>query len=167
MRVCTCRDLSNRVRTHTISCVLSSVFLEKLINIQEETNGVPFASPFLSVNHSLIRFILSSHPSILTSRCNNRTQCVVVAGVDVFPDPCPGTYKYLEIQYECVPYSKFMSAVSNTVETSVACMYVVHVCQWPCPNIAAYTTITPHILQKLCMCLQEKGDLICFYQATF
>ncbi|XP_062408834.1 adhesion G protein-coupled receptor L3 [Sardina pilchardus] len=36
--------------------------------------------------------------------CNNRTQCVVVAGPDVFPDPCPGTYKYLEVQYECVPY---------------------------------------------------------------
>lgn len=41
---------------------------------------------------------------IMAQRCNNRTQCVVVAGVDVFPDPCPGTYKYLEIQYECVPY---------------------------------------------------------------
>ncbi|XP_017281122.1 adhesion G protein-coupled receptor L1 isoform X1 [Kryptolebias marmoratus] len=41
---------------------------------------------------------------IMSQRCNNRTQCVVVAGVDVFPDPCPGTYKYLEIQYECVPY---------------------------------------------------------------
>ncbi|KAG2471166.1 AGRL1 protein, partial [Polypterus senegalus] len=39
-----------------------------------------------------------------SGRCNNRTQCVVVAGSDVFPDPCPGTYKYLEIQYECVPY---------------------------------------------------------------
>uniref|UniRef100_A0A3Q3XME4 SUEL-type lectin domain-containing protein n=1 Tax=Mola mola TaxID=94237 RepID=A0A3Q3XME4_MOLML len=38
---------------------------------------------------------------IMAQRCNNRTQCVVVAGVDVFPDPCPGTYKYLEIQYEC------------------------------------------------------------------
>ncbi|KAK0132075.1 Adhesion G protein-coupled receptor L2 [Merluccius polli] len=37
-------------------------------------------------------------------RCNNRTQCVVVTGSDVFPDPCPGTYKYLEVQYECVPY---------------------------------------------------------------
>ncbi|XP_048457512.1 adhesion G protein-coupled receptor L2 [Rhincodon typus] len=36
--------------------------------------------------------------------CNNRTQCVVVTGSDVFPDPCPGTYKYLEVQYECVPY---------------------------------------------------------------
>ncbi|CAL8328684.1 unnamed protein product [Lota lota] len=38
------------------------------------------------------------------SVCNNRTQCAVVAGPDVFPDPCPGTYKYLEVQYECVPY---------------------------------------------------------------
>ncbi|XP_009332092.1 PREDICTED: latrophilin-2 isoform X3 [Pygoscelis adeliae] len=37
-------------------------------------------------------------------RCNNRTQCIVVTGSDVFPDPCPGTYKYLEVQYECVPY---------------------------------------------------------------
>ncbi|XP_014749421.1 PREDICTED: adhesion G protein-coupled receptor L1-like, partial [Sturnus vulgaris] len=36
--------------------------------------------------------------------CNNRTQCVVVAGSDAFPDPCPGTYKYLEVQYDCVPY---------------------------------------------------------------
>lgn len=41
------------------------------------------------------------------SRCNNRTQCAVVAGPDVFPDPCPGTYKYLEVQYECVPYSMY------------------------------------------------------------
>ncbi|GCB72930.1 hypothetical protein scyTo_0006540 [Scyliorhinus torazame] len=37
-------------------------------------------------------------------QCNNRTQCVVITGSDVFPDPCPGTYKYLEVQYECVPY---------------------------------------------------------------
>uniref|UniRef100_A0A9J7XKT1 Adhesion G protein-coupled receptor L3 n=1 Tax=Cyprinus carpio carpio TaxID=630221 RepID=A0A9J7XKT1_CYPCA len=41
---------------------------------------------------------------IMGLRCNNRTQCAVVAGPDVFPDPCPGTYKYLEVQYECVPY---------------------------------------------------------------
>uniref|UniRef100_A0A4W4EMH5 SUEL-type lectin domain-containing protein n=1 Tax=Electrophorus electricus TaxID=8005 RepID=A0A4W4EMH5_ELEEL len=38
---------------------------------------------------------------IMGFRCNNRTQCAVVAGPDVFPDPCPGTYKYLEVQYEC------------------------------------------------------------------
>lgn len=34
--VCMRRDLSSRVRTHTISCVRSSVFLEELINIQQE-----------------------------------------------------------------------------------------------------------------------------------
>uniref|UniRef100_A0A673LSW1 SUEL-type lectin domain-containing protein n=1 Tax=Sinocyclocheilus rhinocerous TaxID=307959 RepID=A0A673LSW1_9TELE len=39
---------------------------------------------------------------IMSLRCNNRTQCAVIAGPDVFPDPCPGTYKYLEVQYECV-----------------------------------------------------------------
>ncbi|TRY58345.1 hypothetical protein DNTS_030968 [Danionella cerebrum] len=47
-------------------------------------------------------------------RCNNRTQCAVVAGPDVFPDPCPGTYKYLEVQYECVPYSKFSLTLSQS-----------------------------------------------------
>lgn len=51
------------------------------------------------------RPVLSQLPSFLY-RCNNRTQCVVVAGSDAFPDPCPGTYKYLEVQYDCVPYSE-------------------------------------------------------------
>ena len=32
----------------------------------------------------------------------------MVAGPDVFPDPCPGTYKYLEVQYECVPFSEYL-----------------------------------------------------------
>lgn len=54
-------------------------------------------------------------------RCNNRTQCAVVAGPDVFPDPCPGTYKYLEVQYECVPYSKYAFFL-------YLCIYVMHLC---------------------------------------
>ncbi|XP_064499811.1 actin nucleation-promoting factor WASL-like [Pseudopipra pipra] len=48
-------------------------------------------------------YLPQAHP-IMAQRCNNRTQCVVVAGSDAFPDPCPGTYKYLEVQYDCVPY---------------------------------------------------------------
>lgn len=51
-----------------------------------------------------IRCYLPDAYKIMSQRCNNRTQCAVVAGPDVFPDPCPGTYKYLEVQYECVPY---------------------------------------------------------------
>uniref|UniRef100_A0A8C9LAN2 Adhesion G protein-coupled receptor L2 n=1 Tax=Pavo cristatus TaxID=9049 RepID=A0A8C9LAN2_PAVCR len=50
-------------------------------------------------------FIFQYFPAFFSHyRCNNRTQCIVVTGSDVFPDPCPGTYKYLEVQYECVPY---------------------------------------------------------------
>ncbi|XP_059830609.1 adhesion G protein-coupled receptor L3 isoform X2 [Hypanus sabinus] len=51
-----------------------------------------------------IQCFLPDAYKIMSQRCNNRTQCAVVAGPDVFPDPCPGTYKYLEVQYECVPY---------------------------------------------------------------
>ncbi|XP_009986050.1 PREDICTED: latrophilin-2 [Tauraco erythrolophus] len=47
---------------------------------------------------------MQEHVIMLAFKCNNRTQCIVVTGSDVFPDPCPGTYKYLEVQYECVPY---------------------------------------------------------------
>ncbi|KAI1238552.1 Latrophilin-3, partial [Lamprotornis superbus] len=56
----------------------------------------------------LSRYTMFGVPQIFTENayilCSNRTQCAVVAGPDVFPDPCPGTYKYLEVQYECVPY---------------------------------------------------------------
>ncbi|XP_063177672.1 adhesion G protein-coupled receptor L1-like, partial [Chroicocephalus ridibundus] len=50
---------------------------------------------------------------IMAQRCNNRTQCVVVAGSDAFPDPCPGTYKYLEVQYDCVPYTAAGAAAGS------------------------------------------------------
>ncbi|XP_078426637.1 adhesion G protein-coupled receptor L3-like isoform X3 [Cetorhinus maximus] len=56
-----------------------------------------------------IRCFLPDAYKIMSQRCNNRTQCSVVAGPDVFPDPCPGTYKYLEVQYECVPYKSTSS----------------------------------------------------------
>lgn len=56
-------------------------------------------------------------------RCNNRTQCAVVAGPDVFPDPCPGTYKYLEVQYECVPYSKYLLFFKSILTFMTSCLY--------------------------------------------
>lgn len=59
------------------------------------------ADPFQMEN---INCYLPDAYKIISQRCNNRTQCVVITGSDVFPDPCPGTYKYLEVQYECVPY---------------------------------------------------------------
>uniref|UniRef100_A0ACB8EJF7 Uncharacterized protein n=1 Tax=Sphaerodactylus townsendi TaxID=933632 RepID=A0ACB8EJF7_9SAUR len=61
-----------------------------------EANGLVFDTECLGTQHVDV---------LEKDRCNNRTQCVVVAGSDAFPDPCPGTYKYLEVQYDCVPYT--------------------------------------------------------------
>uniref|UniRef100_A0A8C2EBU2 Adhesion G protein-coupled receptor L2a n=1 Tax=Cyprinus carpio TaxID=7962 RepID=A0A8C2EBU2_CYPCA len=55
--------------------------------------GLKRATLFPCVFHSFDFLYLSLAPS----RCNNRTQCIVITGPDVFPDPCPGTYKYLEV----------------------------------------------------------------------
>lgn len=35
--------------------------------------------------------------------CNRKSKCVLPASSAFFGDPCPGTYKYLEVHYECVP----------------------------------------------------------------
>uniref|UniRef100_A0A8B9H066 Adhesion G protein-coupled receptor L3.1 n=1 Tax=Astyanax mexicanus TaxID=7994 RepID=A0A8B9H066_ASTMX len=72
-----------------------NVLLQPLLHTQT-INNIQLTSLSLPLSLSP-----SPSPSL---RCNNRTQCAVVAGPDVFPDPCPGTYKYLEVQYECVPY---------------------------------------------------------------
>ncbi|XP_076022298.1 uncharacterized protein LOC143012854 [Genypterus blacodes] len=34
--------------------------------------------------------------------CNGKTSCTVAAGIAMFPDPCVGTYKYLEVAYTCI-----------------------------------------------------------------
>ncbi|XP_042560349.1 L-rhamnose-binding lectin CSL3-like [Clupea harengus] len=35
-------------------------------------------------------------------RCDGQDRCMVMASSDIFPDRCPGTYKYLDISYSCV-----------------------------------------------------------------
>ncbi|KAI8509622.1 latrotoxin receptor [Branchiostoma belcheri] len=53
------------------------------------------------------------HPDSLKTmadRCNNRSQCVVPALDGVFgEDPCPDTYKYLEVFFRCVSSCEYPS----------------------------------------------------------
>ncbi|KAJ7394895.1 carbohydrate binding [Desmophyllum pertusum] len=37
----------------------------------------------------------------MTVKCSNRHRCTVRADHTVFGDPCPGTFKYLDVIYEC------------------------------------------------------------------
>eukprot|EP00057_Strongylocentrotus_purpuratus_P032612 XP_788214.1 PREDICTED: L-rhamnose-binding lectin CSL3 [Strongylocentrotus purpuratus] len=47
----------------------------------------------------------SSSFSIVNNNCDGRTSCSVSATNGVFGDPCPGTYKYLQVDYSCEPKS--------------------------------------------------------------
>ncbi|XP_035381195.1 adhesion G protein-coupled receptor L1 isoform X3 [Electrophorus electricus] len=84
-----------------LRCPGSDVIMIETANYGRTDDKICDADPFQMEN---VQCYMPDAFKIMSLRCNNRTQCVVVAGSDVFPDPCPGTYKYLEIQYECVPY---------------------------------------------------------------
>ncbi|XP_041474677.1 uncharacterized protein LOC121423414 isoform X3 [Lytechinus variegatus] len=40
--------------------------------------------------------------SVVMSKCQGHAKCEIWANDKFFPDPCPDTFKYLEVQYECV-----------------------------------------------------------------
>ncbi|XP_072925365.1 adhesion G protein-coupled receptor L1 isoform X11 [Hemitrygon akajei] len=95
-----------------LRCPGSDVIMIESANYGRTDNKICDADLFQMEN---VECYLPDTFKIMSQRCNNRTQCVVVAGSDVFPDPCPGTYKYLEIQYECVPYTQAtMASTSST-----------------------------------------------------
>ena len=37
----------------------------------------------------------------MQARCSNKNQCIVPVQSSIFGDPCPGTYKYIEVHYAC------------------------------------------------------------------
>jgi hypothetical protein len=45
----------------------------------------------------------SNSLQIVQGKCNGKAECQLHAVSSVFGgDPCPGTYKYLEIKYRCL-----------------------------------------------------------------
>ncbi|XP_057698082.1 adhesion G protein-coupled receptor L2 isoform X11 [Corythoichthys intestinalis] len=96
------RELSCEGYPIDLRCPGSDVITIESANYGRTDDKICDADPFQMEN---INCYLPEAYKIMSQRCNNRTQCIVITGSDVFPDPCPGTYKYLEVQYECVPYS--------------------------------------------------------------
>uniref|UniRef100_A0A4W5MVL7 Adhesion G protein-coupled receptor L2b, tandem duplicate 1 n=1 Tax=Hucho hucho TaxID=62062 RepID=A0A4W5MVL7_9TELE len=97
----TLRELSCEGYAIDLRCPGADVIMIETANYGRTDDKICDADPFQMEN---VNCYLPDAYKIISQRCNNRTQCVVVTGSDVFPDPCPGTYKYLEVQYECVPY---------------------------------------------------------------
>ncbi|XP_050926950.1 rhamnose-binding lectin [Lates calcarifer] len=48
----------------------------------------------------------SSPTSKVAESCNGRNSCTISASNSVFGDPCVGTYKYLEVAYTCLCFSR-------------------------------------------------------------
>lgn len=49
----------------------------------------------------------------MTTRCNGRKSCSVQAVNSVFNDPCYGTYKYLQVSYQCRPLKQSVTCESR------------------------------------------------------
>ncbi|XP_054721756.1 latrophilin Cirl-like [Uloborus diversus] len=55
---------------------------------------------------------------VIRERCNLMSNCIVSASSDIFGDPCAGTYKYLEVQYQCVLESMTTFSNSSVMRTT-------------------------------------------------
>ncbi|XP_078733101.1 adhesion G protein-coupled receptor L2-like isoform X6 [Lampetra fluviatilis] len=95
------RELSCEGYPIDLRCPGSDVIMIESANYGRTDDHICDADPAKMEN---VHCYLPDTFKIMTQRCNNRTQCIVVAGSDVFQDPCPGIYKFLEVHYECVPY---------------------------------------------------------------
>ncbi|CAL8376443.1 unnamed protein product, partial [Gadus morhua 'NCC'] len=104
------RELSCESYPIELRCPGTDVIMIESANYGRTDDKICDADPAQMEN---TRCYLPDAYKIMSQRCNNRTQCAVVAGPDVFPDPCPGTYKYLEVQYECVPYMFLCPGLSS------------------------------------------------------
>lgn len=74
----------------------------KVINILEANYGRTAGKKVCP--HASIRDLncrASKSLNILRARCDGKKSCAVPANNGVFGDPCGGTYKYLEVSYEC------------------------------------------------------------------
>ncbi|XP_064607497.1 adhesion G protein-coupled receptor L2-like isoform X2 [Liolophura sinensis] len=59
---------------------------------------------------------------IVSDRCDGWTRCKIVTNNDLFGDPCPDTYKYLQVQYRCAkeppPSTRLIRTTTTTTVTT-------------------------------------------------
>ncbi|XP_065667087.1 rhamnose-binding lectin isoform X2 [Hydra vulgaris] len=52
--------------------------------------------------------------AVARNSCSGRSSCAIQATNAVFGDPCVGTYKYLEVQYQCIPQVNVVRACEGS-----------------------------------------------------
>ncbi|XP_076133366.1 L-rhamnose-binding lectin CSL1 [Alosa pseudoharengus] len=56
---------------------------------------------------------------IMSDRCNGMSSCAVPVKNSVFYDPCPGTYKYLDLSYTCHSVKRSVTCENN--QNAISC----------------------------------------------
>lgn len=67
------------------------------------STGVCYSEPTANIN-----CVSKNTTDIIRNECANKQSCSVLALDSVFGDPCPGTHKYLEVEYKCIS-SEYMA----------------------------------------------------------
>ena len=81
--------------------------------------------PFVHLTFILTITVDNPHTLFYVCRCNGTQKCSVTASnVHFGGDPCPGTVKYLEIEYNCLDESAMLGKGLN------ACWHVGHDTQY-------------------------------------
>ena len=59
--------------------------------------------------------------TIVQSRCDTKTSCELHASNGVFGDPCPGTFKYLEVKFQCIQPIEVTICENHSKTLSCSC----------------------------------------------
>ncbi|XP_076305406.1 latrophilin Cirl-like isoform X1 [Tachypleus tridentatus] len=81
---------------------------------------------------------------VIHERCNVVPRCIVNVTSNTFGDPCPGTYKYLEVQYQCMlefnPLSSTMLSKTTSTTTTTRPPIIIPITK---PRTTTTSTTTP------------------------
>ncbi|XP_043074099.1 L-rhamnose-binding lectin CSL3-like [Puntigrus tetrazona] len=94
----------------------------------------------------------------MTVRCNGRKNCSVPAQNRVFSDPCYGTYKYLQVSYEC--RSLMQSITCEGAKSVISCekgVLSIHHANYGRRDLA----LCPHKLGTSPQCYSPQTASIC------
>ena len=73
---------------------------------------------------------LANTQPVVASLCNSKTACALDITQDAYitPDPCPGTSKYLDMEYDCIDPSGQCAGMIHRVVLTYSILYYLH-CQ--------------------------------------
>ena len=117
--------------------------------------------PYYTTHDDKTDCIASDATSIVQNICDGQPKCIISASNSIFGDPCVDTYKYLEVEYEC------MSEPSNTsslrIPTNAVCerRWLTITCPWKSMieiTYANYGRLIPSSV--FCPCASKNEDRI-------